>query len=230
MCLRLLCLIVSRLFGWMRLSRRKESWKSAEILLLRHQLTVLQRQQTVQPNTTWADRALIALLLEVIPKRRRSGVRLIVMPETVLRWRRDIIGRRWPAKSRHERPGRPATPPQRQRVGTATGRRESQLGIPEHPRRTRRPRHRSRAIDGVGHPDQGLACDPHPRRAGPSWAQFLHGQARAILATDFFTVDLLDGQSPRVRPDQPGQQSQRDRRPLGGRRPGATGLSAEQAQ
>jgi putative transposase len=43
MCLRLLYLIITRLFAWMRLSRRDESRKSAEILLLRHQLTVLQR-------------------------------------------------------------------------------------------------------------------------------------------------------------------------------------------
>jgi putative transposase len=34
---------------------------------------------------------------------------------------------------------------------------------------------------------------PAPRRSGPTWAQFLHAQAEAILATDFFTVDLLDG-------------------------------------
>ena len=108
MCLRLLYLIIRRLFGWLQLSRRERSWKSAENLLLRHQITVLQRQQTARPNTTWADRALIALLREVIPK-RRSGLRLIVTPETVLRWRRDIIRRRWSAKSRHRRPRRPAT-------------------------------------------------------------------------------------------------------------------------
>jgi hypothetical protein len=36
---------------------------------------------------------------------------------------------------------------------------------------------------------------PAPRRAGPTWAHFLHSQAQAILATDFFTVDLLDGTS-----------------------------------
>jgi len=34
---------------------------------------------------------------------------------------------------------------------------------------------------------------PGPRRAGPTWAQFLHAQPKAILATDFFTVDLVDG-------------------------------------
>jgi putative transposase len=36
---------------------------------------------------------------------------------------------------------------------------------------------------------------PTPRRGGPTWAQFLHTQAQAILATDFFTGDLLDGTS-----------------------------------
>ena len=36
---------------------------------------------------------------------------------------------------------------------------------------------------------------PAPRRAGPTWAQFLHTQAQAIIATDFFTADLLDGTS-----------------------------------
>ena len=41
-------------------------------------------------------------------------------------------------------------------------------------------------------PDQ-RRIPPAPRRAGPTWAQFLHAQAQAILATDFFTVDLLDG-------------------------------------
>jgi len=40
----------------------------------------------------------------------------------------------------------------------------------------------------AGHP-------PAPRRAGPTWAEFLHGQAQAILATGFFTADLLNGTS-----------------------------------
>jgi hypothetical protein len=100
---------VSRLFGWLRLSRREESWKTAEILLLRHQLTVLQRQVDARPKTTWADRALIAFLLEAIPKPRRGGLRLIVTPQTVLGWHRDILRRRGAAKSRPKQPGRPAT-------------------------------------------------------------------------------------------------------------------------
>src|SRR5450759_825792 len=90
MCLRLVYLIITRVFAWLRLSRRDEAWKSAEILLLRHQVTVLQRQTPARPKMTWADRAFIALLLDVIPKRRCGGLRLIVTPETVLRWHRDI--------------------------------------------------------------------------------------------------------------------------------------------
>lgn len=68
-------------------------------MLLRHQLTLLQRQVSVRPRTTWADRALVALLLEVVPKRRRAQMRLLVTPETVLRRQRDIVRRRWAAKS-----------------------------------------------------------------------------------------------------------------------------------
>ena len=64
---------VGRLFAWLRLSRRAESWKSAQILLLRHQLSDLQRQVDARLKTTWADRALIAVLLEVIPKRHRAA-------------------------------------------------------------------------------------------------------------------------------------------------------------
>jgi RHS repeat-associated protein len=106
---RFLFLLVSRMCVWLRLSHREESWKSAEILLLRHQLTVLGRQQPSRPNMTWADRAWFAVLLSVVPRTRRAGLKLFVRPETVLGWHRDIVRRRWARKSKHKRPGRPAT-------------------------------------------------------------------------------------------------------------------------
>ena len=74
MCLRLLYLFTTRLFAWVRLSRREASWQSAEILLLRHQLTVLRRNVSARPTMTWADRALIAALVGLIPKARRAGL------------------------------------------------------------------------------------------------------------------------------------------------------------
>ena len=75
-----------------------------EILLLRHQLTV-HRQLHARPKTNWADRELIALLLNVIPRPRRA-LRIFVTPQTVLHWHLDIVRRRWARRSQHKRPGR----------------------------------------------------------------------------------------------------------------------------
>ena len=185
-------LIITRVFSWLRLSRRDEAWKSAEILLLRHQLTVLQRQVPARPKTTWADRALLAALVEVIPRGRRAGLRLIITPETVLRWRRDIVGRRWARKSQHKRPGRPATHRNIAALVVRLAR--------ENPGWGYRRIHGELAGLGIRVAPSTVweilskaGIPPAPRRSGPSWAQFLHAQAEAILATDFFTVDVLDG-------------------------------------
>jgi putative transposase len=109
MCLRFAFLLISRLAAGLRLSRREGTWKAAEILLLRHQLTVLQRHQPCRPKLTWADRALLATPLSVIPKARRQRLRLLVTPDTILRWHRDIVRRRWAARSMRGETGRPAT-------------------------------------------------------------------------------------------------------------------------
>src|SRR5271169_3538827 len=109
MCLRLVFLLVTRIATWLRLSRREETWRIAEILILRHQLVVLQRRQPGRPGLNWADRALLAILLGVLPKARRQGLRLLVTPDTILRWHRDIVRRRWAARSMRGKTGRPAT-------------------------------------------------------------------------------------------------------------------------
>src|SRR5438105_2828977 len=109
MCLRFVFLLVTRVASWLRLSRRQETWRIAEILILRHQLAVLQRRQPRRPKLNWADRALLATLLGVIPKARRQGLRLLVTPDTMLRWHRDIVRRRWAARSMRGRTGRPTT-------------------------------------------------------------------------------------------------------------------------
>ena len=95
MCLRFVFLLITRVEAWLRLSRREDTWKTAEILILRHQVTVLQRRRPCRPRLNWADRALLAALLAVIPKARRRGLRLLVTPETIVRWHRDIVRRRW---------------------------------------------------------------------------------------------------------------------------------------
>jgi hypothetical protein len=73
MCLRFVFLLITRLAGGLRLSRRAEAWKTAEILILCHRLAVRQRRQGCSPNLTWADRALLATLVSVTPRAPSSG-------------------------------------------------------------------------------------------------------------------------------------------------------------
>ena len=99
MCLRFVFLLITRVITWLGLSRREETWKTAEILILRYQLAVLQRHQASRPKLNWADRALLATLLGVIPKARRQGLRLLITPDTILHWHRNIVRRSWAARS-----------------------------------------------------------------------------------------------------------------------------------
>ncbi len=139
MCLRFVFLLTTRTASWLRLSRREETWKTAEILILRHQLAVLQRRQPCRPNLNWADRALLVTLLGVIPKARRQGLRLLVTPDTILRWHRDIIRRRWAARSMQGKARPAGDPPEHPGTGLPAGSREPRLGIPQDPWRARRP-------------------------------------------------------------------------------------------
>jgi putative transposase len=109
MCLRFVFLLITRLAAWLRLSRCEEAQKTAEILILRHQLAVLQRHQPRRTIVDWADRALFATRLGVIPRARRRGLRLPVTPDTILRWHRDIVRHRWAARSMSGKTGRPVT-------------------------------------------------------------------------------------------------------------------------
>src|SRR5258708_27921861 len=96
----------------LRLSRREAWWKDTEILMLRHQLAVAQRERPrVHARLTWPDRAWLALLAGTLPFAHLAGMRLIVTPGTIVRWPRDILCRRSPPISHHSPPPRPATPP-----------------------------------------------------------------------------------------------------------------------
>ncbi len=109
MCLRLVFVLITRVASWLRLSRREQAWPTAEILILRHQLAVVQRWQPRRPNVNWADRALLAALPGVLPTARRQGLRLLVTPDTIVRRHRHIVRRRWAARSMRGKSGLPAT-------------------------------------------------------------------------------------------------------------------------
>src|ERR1017187_591240 len=192
MCLRFVFLLITRVASWLRLSQRQETWKTAEILILRHQLAVLQRHQPRRPNLNWADRALLATLLRVIPKARRRGLRLLVTPDTMLRWHRNILRRRWAAQSSRGKTGRRATSRNIRALVLRLARENPEWGY--------RRIHGELAGLGVKVAAstaweilKNAGIDPAPRRTAATWSQFLRSQAEAILACDFFTADLLDG-------------------------------------
>jgi hypothetical protein len=65
------------------LQARPDRAKEIEILVLRHQLVVLQRR-TPRPRLRWTDRAVIAALVRLLPLHRRLG--LLVTPSTIMHW------------------------------------------------------------------------------------------------------------------------------------------------
>jgi len=191
--LKLIFLIVTRAVSLLGLSRRESWWKDAEILILRHQLAVAQRERPrAHVRLTWPDRAWLAVLAGTLPARRLAAMRLIVTPATILRWHRDILRRRWARLSRRGGSGRP---PVRRNVRSVV----LQLARENHSWGYRRIHGELAALGIMVAPStvwrilRDAGIDPAPRRDGPGWAEFLRSQAQAILALDFFIADLING-------------------------------------
>jgi putative transposase len=175
-----------RLLELVVLRRRPEREKEIEILLLRHQLRVLERQ-VARPQLTPADRALLAAFSRVLPRHawRRSG---FVTPATLLRWHRELVARRWTYP--HRRPGRPPTAAEVRALVVRLARENPGWGY--------------RRIQGellglrvklapstVWSILKEAGIEPAPKRIEPSWMEFLRAQAASILECDFLTVDTV---------------------------------------
>jgi transposase len=186
--LKLIFLTVSSAMSLLRLSRREDWWKDAEILMLRHQLAVALRERPRAPaRLTWPDRAWLALLVGTLLVERLAGMRLVVTPATILRWHRDIVRRRWARRSRRGRSGRPPVRREVRSVVLRLAREDESWGY--------RRIHGELAGLGIAVAlstvwqilkDAGIS--PAPRRDGPGWAEFLRS-----WRWTFFTADLLNG-------------------------------------
>jgi hypothetical protein len=190
---RLAYLGVTNTLALLRLLPMGDRDKVAEILALRHQITVLERQlHGERVRFTPADRAWLAALLYRLPRDVLRSLRLLVRPETVLRWHRDLIALRHPRISRPKQAGRPPTIRSIRRLVLRLARENTSFGY--------RRIHGELLVLGVKVAastvweilkDAGI--DPAPQRTSTTWATFLRSQAQAILAADFFETTALTG-------------------------------------
>jgi putative transposase len=159
--------------------------KDAEILVLRHQLAVL-RRQVAGPRFSWGDRAFIATLARLVPRKRWAA--FLVTPETILRWHRALVRRHWTHP--HQRPGRPPLPKETICLIVRLAKEKlrwgylrivgelKKLGV-------------TVSKDSVANVLRRHGLPPAPRREGPTWVEFLRSQAKGVAATDFFSVDTV---------------------------------------
>jgi putative transposase len=157
---------------------------ATEVVMLRHEVAVL-RRQVRHPVFQPADRALLSGLWRLLA---RSQGHLFVQPATLLRWHRDLVAKRWTYP--HPRPGGPPIPAGTSAFVVRLAR--------ENPTWGYRRIHGELIAMGIALAPSSVwtilkhhGVEPSPRRSGPSWAQFLSGQAKDLMACDFFTVDTV---------------------------------------
>jgi putative transposase len=180
-------------FALLRLLPRSDHDKNTEILILRHQIAVLQRQlgdQRVRFQP--ADRAVLAALLRPLPRAALQRLRLLVRPDTILRWHRELLARRHATVSRPRRPGRPRTLRSIRTLVLRLARENSTWGY--------RRIHGELLALGIKVAASTIwailreaGIDPAPDRSATTWAQFLRSQAQALLAADFIETITLSG-------------------------------------
>ncbi|MEU5845399.1 integrase core domain-containing protein [Saccharopolyspora shandongensis] len=191
MLLRLAYLAATNTLAFLRLLPLRDRDKDIEILALRHQLLVLQRQ-VGKPAFTGADRVVLASLLHHLPREKLRHLLLLVRPDTILRWHRDLLKQRHAASCVPKRRGRPPTIRSIRALVLRLARENSSWGY--------RRIHGELATLGIKVAASTVweilrehDIPPAPERDGTTWAGFLRSQAEALLACDLFETRTLTG-------------------------------------
>jgi transposase len=158
--------------------------REAEILVLRHQLKVLSRKAG-RPKLRRLDRVLLAAFSRLLPRDRWSA--FSVSPQTLLRWHRDLLRRKWTHK--RNRGGRPPIDQKIQDLICRMAKENPRWGYMRIKGELQKLGVRV-AANTIKAILSRAGLHPAPRR-GPSWSEFLRAQAQGILACDFFTVETL---------------------------------------
>jgi putative transposase len=174
-----------RLLELVVLLGRRERSKELEILVLRHELSILHRQGR-QPRFKPHDRLLLAALSRVLP--RPSWSAFPVRPETLLHWHRRLVARQWTYP--HRRPGRPAIAVEVRDLVMRLARENPSWG---YLRIVGELRKLGIVVSATSVRNVLIKADlpPAPQRDRQSWGQFLRTHGESILACDFFTVDTV---------------------------------------
>ena len=185
MLVSLLYVVVCRLLELIVLFARRDRAKELEILVLRHELSIL-RRQVRQPRFEPHDRLLLAALSRVLP--RHSWRVFLVRPETLLRWHRQLVARRWTYP--HRRPGRPPIGREVRELILRLARENPSWG---YLRIAGELRKLGIAVSATSVRNilAQAGLPPAPHRDRQSWRTFLRTHRESIVACDFFTVDTV---------------------------------------
>ena len=164
--------------------RLSASTLEIENIVLRHQLAVL-RRKLGRPRLRRMDRVLLTAASRLLPRDRWSS--FLVTPQTLLRWHRELVRKKWTYRRRRSL-GRPSLGPAIRDLIVRLGRENPRWGCVRIQGELRKLGVRVGATT-IRTILRAAGLPPAPRRSGPSWSEFLRAQARGVLAMDFFTVE-----------------------------------------